>query len=166
VQAAGAAPQDIAKIFLAEHSLTPTWPYTVSVDSSADPVKIHYEREITVSGYGPAHLVDASGTRYGMDVYVSARHPVLVSGPLPVNLDSASYRIIPPSQAINASPNPSASGPTIQLTNAELVYVLVPAGDHSFYEPAYLLSGSFQLDGKTMVKHVVVPAIDPSQRAK
>jgi hypothetical protein len=166
VQAAGATAQDIANIFLAEHSLLPQWPYTVSVDSSADPIKVHYEREFTVPGYGQAHLVDASGTRYGMDVYVSGKHPILVSGPLPVNLDTAYYRIVSPEAAINASSSVQGSGPTIQLTNAELVYVLVPAGDHSFYEPAFLLSGSFQLNGKTMVKHVVVPAIDPSQRAK
>jgi len=166
VQAAGATAQDIANIFLAEHSLIPQWPYTVSVDMSADPIKVHYEREFTVPGYPPAHLVDSSGARYGMDVYISGKHPILVSGPLPVNLDTAYYRIVPPDQAISASPSVQGQGPTIQLTNAELVYVLVPAGDHSFYEPAFLLSGSFQLDGKTMVKHVVVPAIDPSQRAK
>jgi hypothetical protein len=166
VQASGATPQDLANIFLAAHGLLPQWPYTVSVDASADPIKVHYEREFTVPGYGPAHLVDASGVRYGMDVYISGRRPTLVSGPLPVSLDTAYYRIVSPAQALNASPSASASGPTIQLNKAELVYILVPAGDHSFYEPAFLLSGSFQLNGTTMVKHVVVPAIDPSQRAR
>ena len=168
VQAVGATAQDLANIFLAEHSLLPQWPYTVSVDASADPIKVHYERQFPVPGYGSAHLVDASGVRYGMDVYISGKRPTLVSGPLPVNLESSYYRIVSPGQAFSASPSASASasGPTIQLTDAELVYILVPAGDHSFYEPAFLLSGSFQLNGTTMVKHVVVPAIDPSQRAR
>ncbi len=166
VQVAGATAQDLANIFLAEHGLLPPWPYTVSVDASADPIKVHYERQFTVPGYGPAHLVDAAGVRNGMDVYISGTRPTLVSGPLPVNLDSSYYRIVSPGQALLASPSASASGPTIQLNKAELVYVLVPAGDHSFYEPAFLLSGSFQLNGTTMIKHVVVPAIDPSQRAR
>ena len=53
---------------------------------------------------------------------------------------------------------------TVKLTQAELVYVLAPAGGHSFYEPAYLFSGTFQLNGATLVKRVLVPAVDPSQR--
>ena len=166
VEASGATPQDIASIFLAQHGLLPQWPYSVSVDASVDPVKVHFEREFTVPGRENAHLVDADGVRAGLDVYISGRRPILVSGPLPVSLDTAYYRIVTPAQAVNASPATVESGPTIQLTTAELVYVLVPAGDHSFYEPAFLLSGTFQLDGKTMVKHVVVPAIDPSQRAR
>jgi hypothetical protein len=166
VQAAGATAQEIATIFLAQHGLVPQWPYTVSVDASVDPVKVHFEREFSVPGRENAHLVDASGVRTGLDVYISGKRPILVSGPLPVSLDTAYYRIVAPAQAVTASPVASESGPTVQLTAAELVYVLVPAGDHSFYEPAFLLSGTFQLDGKTMVKHVVVPAIDPSQRAR
>jgi hypothetical protein len=166
VSAPGASMQDIATIFLAEHNLLPQWKYTVSVDSRGDPVKVYFERVFTVPGYGDAHVVDSNGARSGLEVDISGRRPVLVVGPLPVNLDTAYYRIVSPAQAINASPSTSSSGPTIQLTTAELVYILVPAGDHSFYEPAFLLSGSFQLNGQTMVKHVVVPAIDPSQRAR
>jgi hypothetical protein len=52
----------------------------------------------------------------------------------------------------------------VQLTKAELVYVLVPAGNHSFYEPAYLFSGTVKTGGTTTVQHVLVPAVDPSQR--
>jgi hypothetical protein len=52
----------------------------------------------------------------------------------------------------------------VALTQAELVYVLVPAGDHSFYEPAFLFSGTFKLNGQTLTKRVLVPAVDPSQR--
>jgi hypothetical protein len=49
------------------------------------------------------------------------------------------------------------------LTSAQLVYVLVWAGDHSFYEPAFLFSGTFNHNGTTYVKRVLVPAVDPSQ---
>ena len=54
--------------------------------------------------------------------------------------------------------------PVAKLDQAELVYVLVPAGDHSFYEPAILFSGSQKVNGQTVVTHVLVPAVDPSQR--
>ena len=54
IDAAGAAPQDLASIFLAQHSLAPQWPYTVSVDSAGDPVRVVYERQFDVPGYGPA----------------------------------------------------------------------------------------------------------------
>ena len=167
VNAAGASAQDIATIFLAEHNLLPQWKYTVSVDASGDPVRVHFDRIFTVPGYGngDSYLVDASGARSGLEVDISGRRPVLVIGPLPVTLDTAYYRIVSPANAVQAAPS-SPSGPTIRLTQAELVYVLVPAGDHSFYEPAYLMSGTLDIGGTQMVKHVLVPAIDPSQRAK
>ena len=165
VTAAGASMQDIATIFLAEHNLLPTWKYTVTVDTTGDPARVHFERVFNVPGYGDAHVVDASGARSGLEVDISGRRPVLVIGPLPVTLDTAFYPIVSPADAVNAAPA-QASGPTVQVTQAELVYVLVPAGDHSFYEPAYLMSGTFDLGGTKMVKHVLVPAIAPSQRAK
>jgi hypothetical protein len=122
-----------------------------------------------VPGYGPAHLVDANGVRYGLEVDLSGRRPVLATGVLPVGLESATYRIISADQAVglaNASSSSASAtpAPTVQLTRAELVYVLVPAGDHSFYEPAFLFSGALKLNGITMTKHVLVPAVDPSQR--
>ena len=171
VEAAGAGPQDLADIFLAQHSLAPQWGYNVAVDSSGDPVKVRYQRQFEAAGYGPAYLVDVHGQRYGLEVDLSGgNRPVLVSGLLPVGLDVADYRIVTPTEAIQsaiASSGSSASAtpaPTVKLTQAELVYVLVPAGDHSFYEPAYLFSGAFQLNGATLTKRVLVPAVDPAQR--
>ena len=55
--------------------------------------------------------------------------------------------------------------PTATLTTAELVYTLVVAGDHSFYEPSILFSGTFTVSGTKYVKRVLVPAVDPSQRS-
>jgi hypothetical protein len=53
----------------------------------------------------------------------------------------------------------------VQRTRAELVYVLAPAGAQSYYEPAYLFSGTFQMSGTTYVMRVLVPAIEPSLRS-
>jgi hypothetical protein len=169
VEAAGADQQGLADIFLAAHSLQPQWQYTVTIDSSGDPVKVVYEREFEAPGYGSAHLVDVNGNRYGLEVDLSAGRPVLASGVLPMSLDMADYKIVSAADAIRAAtgtPGQSADAavPTVQLKQAELVYVLVPAGDHSFYEPAFLFSGSFQVKGQTYVKRVLVPAVDPSQR--
>ncbi|MFI5281714.1 MAG: hypothetical protein ACHQ0J_01120 [Candidatus Dormibacterales bacterium] len=171
VSAAGAAPGDLAALFLAEHGLSPTWPYSVAVDTSNPSLlKVHLLRQFVAPGYGPATLVDSGGMPYGMEVDFNGAQPVLASGPFPVGLVSSNYALIPFDQAVRTvvSAPVAAAGaalePAVQLTKAELVYVLVPAADHSFYEPAYLFSGSYQVNGVTYDKRVVVPAIDPSRR--
>ncbi len=169
IDAAGAGPQDLAAIFLAQHSLLPQWTYTVSVDSRGNPVKVIFERQFDVPGYAGAHLVDSNGIRYGLEVDLNGHRPVFVQGLLPVSLDSAPYRIISGDQAIRLATAPStnstgSSVPIVQLKQAELVYVLATAGDHSFYEPAFLFSGTVQVNGVTMTRHVLIPAVDPSQR--
>jgi hypothetical protein len=172
IDAAGAGPADQANIFLAQHSLMPQWNYTVAVDSSGDPVKVRYQRQFDAPGYGPVYLVDINGERYGLEVDLSGNRPVLASGLLPMSLDVANYKIVSADDAVRAAlgssaPStaaPATTAPAVQLTQAELVYVLVPAGDHSFYEPAFLFSGTFTLNGQTHTKRVLVPAVDPSQR--
>jgi hypothetical protein len=83
-----------------------------------------------------------------------------------LNLDSAPYPIISADQAVRnalAAPPSESTGfspaPAVTLTSAELVYALAYAGDRSFYEPAYLFSGTFTQNGTTYVKRVLVPAI-------
>lgn len=165
IDAVGAGPADLATIFLAQHSLVPQWPYTVEVDSSRDPVKVRFQRQFTAGAHGPAYLVDGTGQRSGLEVDLSNNRPVLVTGPLPVSLETADYRIISADDAVRAAlASASQAGPAVRLDHAELVYVLVPAGDQSFYEPAVLFSGSFTVNGQTLVKQVLVPAVDPSQR--
>lgn len=172
IEAAGAGPADLANIFLAQHSLAPQWNYTLAVDSSGDPVKVRYQRQFDAPGYGAAFLVDINGERYGLEVDLSGNRPVLASGLLPMSLDIADYKIVSADDAVRAAVASSGGGaaaaatpaPTVQLTQAELVYVLVPAGDHSFYEPAFLFSGTFKANGQTLTKRVLVPAVDPSQR--
>jgi hypothetical protein len=87
-----------------------------------------------------------------------------------LGLDSANYPIISGDQAVSMAlatqrvPAGATSAPAVQLDKAELVYVLVVAGDHSFYEPDVLFSGAFSVDGHAYTKRVLVPAVDPSQR--
>ncbi len=172
VTAAGASPADLASVFLAEHSLMPQWSNTVVVLGSGDKTQVLFIRQFDAPGYGPTKLIDSKGEPSGLEVRLNGNKVVRVQGLLPLNLDTANYPIISGDQAIRGAltppPNqsaPSTPGPAVQLTKAELVYVLAPAGDHSFYEPAYLFSGTFQMNGATYVMRVLVPAVDPSQRS-
>jgi hypothetical protein len=168
IDAAG-GPQDLADVFLAQHSLQPQWQYTVAVDSSGDPVKVIYQRLFDIPGYGPAYVIDFNANRYGLEVDLSGNRPVLASGVLPVSLDIANYNVISSTDAIRTvtglgAPSSDAAAPIAKLDHAELVYVLVPAGDHSFYEPAFLFTGAVQAGGQSYTKHVLVSAVDPTQR--
>jgi hypothetical protein len=170
IDAAGGS-ADVAVVFLAQHSLAPTWQYTPEATTSGDQTKVLLLRQFAVTGYGYAYLVDGSGERYGLEVDLKGNTPTLATGQLPLSLDTATYPIITADEAVRSalasSPPVSASpaAPSVALTSAELVYALVVAGDHSFYEPAILFSGSFTVDGKNYVKRVLVPAVDPSQRS-
>jgi hypothetical protein len=167
-EAAG-GPVDMALVFLAEHSLAPSWQYTSNSVVDGDVAKVTLYRQFGVSGYGFAYLVDGGGQRYGLEVDLKGSTPASATGPLPLSLDTASYPIISADEAVRsalASSTAAGAGvPTATLTTAELVYSLVVAGDHSFYEPSILFSGTFTVDGATYVKRVLVPAVDPSQRS-
>jgi hypothetical protein len=170
IDAAG-GPVDVAVVFLAQHSLAPSWPYTSDAAVTGDQSKVTLFRQFAVSGYGYAYLVDGSGERYGLEVDLKGNKPTSATGPLPVSLDMANYPIISADEAVTSALHSSpasagsASTPTVALTTAELVYSLVVAGDHSFYQPAILFSGSFKVNGTDYVKRVLVPAVDPSQRS-
>lgn len=170
IDAAG-GPADVAVVFLAQHSLAPTWQYTAEATMSGDQTRVLLERQFAVAGYGYAHLVDGSGERYGLEVDLKGNTPAQATGQLPLSLDTATYPIITADEAVRSALASSPAGaaspaaPSVALTSAELVYTLVVAGDHSFYEPAILFSGSFTVDGKSYVKRVLVPAVDPSQRS-
>jgi hypothetical protein len=127
-------------------------------------------RQFAVAGYGYAYLIDGAGERYGMEIDLLGNRPTRAAGPLPSSLETASYTIISAEDAVRSalasSPGAAASGtPAVALTDAELVYAVVYAGDHSFYEPAVLFSGKFTVNGTAYVKRVLVPAVDPSQRS-
>jgi hypothetical protein len=170
IDAAGGS-ADVAVVFLAQHSIAPTWQYTSEATTSGDQTKVLLLRQFSIAGYGYAYLVDGSGERYGLEVDLKGNTPTLATGQLPLSLDTASYPLISADEAVRSalasSPPVAASpaAPSVALTSAELVYSLVVAGDHSFYAPAILFSGSFTVGGKTYVKRVLVPAVDPSQRS-
>lgn len=170
IEAAGATPADLANLLLAEHSLVPTWQFTTVTESAGGVDRVRLVRQFAIPGYGEAALVDAGGQGYGTTVELRGNQPVDVVGLLPLALDTAPYPIIGADQAVRvataSSPAPQAGAVSVvQLTTVELAYVVVPAGDHSFYEPVYLFTGSLQSGGVSYVEHVMVPAVDPTQRS-
>ena len=170
IEAAGGA-ADVALVILAQHSLAPTWPYTPQALVSGDQATVTLLRQFSIPGYGNAYLIDSTGARYGLEVDLQGNRPLRAMGPLPLSLESASYPLISGDEAVRSvleSAPPAAvspNAPVVTLTTVELVYTLVTAGDHSFYEPAILFSGTFTAGGKTYDRRVLVPAIDPSQRS-
>lgn len=169
IDAAGAGPGDLANVFLAAHSLTPQWNYNIAIDSSGNLTRVILQRQFDAAGYGPAYLVDTNSQRYGMEVDLNGNRVEHVVGVLPVSLDTAAYTLVPSDQAFRTATSSSAPtqnlstpAPVVKLTQVELAYLLVPAGEHSYYEPVYDFSGSFQLSGTTYTKHLILPAVDPS----
>jgi hypothetical protein len=117
---------------------------------------------------GRVSLINGAGDSYGIEVdLVPGKSPVVETGPLPLSLQEVSYPIITADQAVrsavaSSSPPGTAGIPNVRLTKADLVYILVWAGDHSFYEPAFLFSGTFVDHGTTYLKRVLVPAVAPA----
>lgn len=170
--APGPTPTATADAFLAAHGLTPTWTYVVAVEQVGEVTRVSYLRQFAVPGAGQAYLVDGLGERYGLEVDLRGGQPLQAIGPMPLFLASAAYPTISSGEAVRmalasapAAPASIEPIPTVQLTGVELVYALAIAGDHSFYEPAFLFSGTFTQNGVAYVKRVLVPAVDPSQRS-
>jgi hypothetical protein len=174
--AAGSEPKAAGSTFLATYSLLPAWSYTVAVVPFSDPnspgswVRVQFLREFQLPTGEVAYFVNSLGNRHGTEVLLRDGLPEFADGPLPLNLDSASYPLITQSQAIQQAITSSPSGsqvispqPVVQLDKVELVYALAFSGTQGFYEPAFLFSGTFQYQGQTMEKRVLVPAVDPSQ---
>jgi hypothetical protein len=162
-------PVQVAKAFLQAHNLTPDWPYTVVTEQSGPVTHVLFLRQFAIPGQGNVDAVDGSGSQYGLQVEVQNSRVLSVSGPLPLELDSALYPLISTEQAVRSalSSIPAAPGtgnvPAVSLTSARLVYALAVDGDHSYYEPAFLFSGTFTMNGVTYVKRVLVPAVTQSQ---
>ena len=166
----GSDAKAVAMSFLAMHSLLPTWPYAVDISTTGNQVRVQLDRAFPLPNGQPAYLVGGLGERYGIDVFLQGGQPPTAQGPLPLNLDSASYPLITAGQAVQKAVTSSPTGsqvisptPVVQLNRVELVYALAVSGGQGFYEPAYLFSGTFHYQGQTMEKRVLVPAVDPSQ---
>ena len=157
----------VATAYLTAHHLLPTWPYQTQVQTIGTAVRTSFLRYFDVPGLGVANLVNSAGDRYGTDVdFVPGTTGAFEHGPLPLPLESATYPIISADQAIRslgASSAPASSTiPVVRITQAELVYTVVWGGDHSYYEPAYLFSGTFSNHGVASIKRVLMPAVVPS----
>jgi hypothetical protein len=158
----------VATAYLVAHHLLPTWPYTTDVQTNAGAVRVDFLRIFDVPGLGQANLVDSAGNRYGTEVDLApGAAGAFEKAPMPLTLESATYQIISADQAIRAlgaaSSQSGASIPVVRITKAELVYTLVWGGDHGYYEPAFLFSGTFTLNGVVNVKRVLIPAVVASQ---
>jgi hypothetical protein len=158
----------VATAYLAAHHLLPTWPYQTDVQLlGGATVRVDFLRSFDVPGVGRASLVNSYGLPYGTQVdFAPGTAGAFESGPMPVALQPAAYPIISADQAIRsmgaASAPGSSSVPVVRITKAELVYTLVSGGDHGYYEPAYLFSGTFSNNGVLSVKRVLIPAVAPS----
>ena len=158
----------VATGYLAAHQLLPTWPYQTDVQTlGGTTVRVDFLRSFDIPVLGRASLVDSAGNPYGTEVdFAPGVTGAFERGPVPLTLEPASYPIISAAQAIQsmgASSAPSGgSTPVVRITKAELVYMLVWGGDHSYYEPAYLFSGTFSNRGVPSVKLVLIPAVAPS----
>jgi hypothetical protein len=162
----GTDPVAVATAYLVARNLLPSWPYKTAVEKTAGSVHVGFLRSFDLP-QGQASLVNGAGDPYGIEVDLTARRSGAVeAGPLPLNLVPTSYPIISTDQAVRsavASSAPAGAGiPVVRLTKAELVYTLVTAGDHSFYEPAFLFSGTFTDHGVTHLKRLLIPAVDPA----
>ena len=162
-------PVEVAKAFLQAHNRAPDWPYVTATERSGSLTHVLFLKQFAVPGQGNADAVDGSGSQYGIQVDVQNSRVLTVSGPLPLELDSALYPLIGAEQAVQMALNTNPAGaqdsatvPSVTLTSARLVYVLAVAGDHSYFEPAFLFSGTFTMNGQTYVKRILVPAVTPS----
>jgi hypothetical protein len=171
--ATGNDPQTIAMNFLSYYGLIPTWSVVGGgFQQSGQQARVLFTRGFQLTTFQLAEVVDWNGERYGIEVDLVNGQVRTVSGPLPLSLVSTSYRLISNEEALRmalasapASSQAIQPVPTVNLNTLEEVYVLAVANGQGFYEPAYLFSGTFQYNGQTYTKRVLVPLVDPSLRS-
>jgi hypothetical protein len=153
---------------LARYSLIPSW--TALIVEGND--RSIYQRTYRLPDGAFAAFVNWTGDPDGIEVDMVNGNAVRAFGQLPLALTPTSYRLITNDAAVRAAVSSGPAGtsaisptPTVQLSSAQLVYALAVAGGQGYFEPAYLFSGSFQYNGQTYVKRVLVPLVDPSLRS-
>ena len=167
-----ADPTESALALLSRYSLIPSWPYSVAVVPSGGLVRVVLEREFALADGKSANFVDWNGERYGLEVDLTNGLPVQAFGQLPLNFAMNQYRLISNDAAASAALSSIPAGtsvisptPSVHLDKVDLVYALAISGGQGYYEPAYLFSGTFQYNGQSYVKRVLVPLVDPSLRS-
>ncbi len=168
---AGTDPVQAANSFLAANNLTPPWPNNVVAVQSGGVTRVVFQRAFALPGGDSAYLVNWVGERYGIEVQIVGGRRTAI-GPIQLSYQSVSYPLISNTQAAQLAVAEPPAGtqsilpvPTVTLDHVELVYALAVSGGSGFYEPAYLFSGTFQYNGLTYTKRVLVPLVDPSQRS-
>jgi len=169
VEAATTGPLSRASSFLGAHGLLPDWPYTAVTQTGASQSAAGFERKFQVPGYGSAYFVDQNGAPGGLVVSFDGDRLLEVAGMFPLTLQAHDYGILSPDAAYKAAYGAPRSvppgSPTVELTHVELVYVVVASGNFGFYEPAYLFSGSVQIQGMAYTKLILAAAIDPGHNS-
>ena len=153
---------------LERYSLVPNWTPLIVVGNG----RTTYQRTYPLADGSFAAFVNWAGDPDGIEVDTANGQAVQVFGQLPLTLITTTYRLISNDAAeraaLTAAPaGPAAISPTpvVNLDRVQLVYALAVAGGQGYFEPAYLFSGSFQYNGQTYVKRVLVPLVDPSLRS-
>lgn len=125
--------------FLTSHGLLPAYLHLVQVDASGG--GILYARQFpTPTGTAPE--VGRDGLPTGLRVGLQGNLVIAAAGPLDLPLVSADYpaRSAPAALAAAGARAVPDAGPSA-FGSAQLVYVLVVAGGHGYYEPELLLTG-------------------------
>ena len=153
---------------LARYSLIPSWTSLI-VEANG---RLIYQRAYRLPDGSFAAFVNWTGDPDGIEVDMANGQAVQAVGQLPLALTPASYRLISNDAAVRAAVSSAPAGtsaisptPAVQLSSVQLVYALAVAAGQGYFEPAYLFSGSFQYNGQTYVKRVLVPLVDPSLRS-
>jgi hypothetical protein len=153
------APSGTADAFLAQHGLRPDWPNQRVLDPVAG--KLQFRREFDIPGYGQAGQVDQRGEPAGLEAQLGPNGAALVvTGPMPLSV-SVQWTPVRNGQGVlaDATAASTAGAPKVTLTQAQVVFIAVAAGDHGFFEPAYLLTGTFDLNGQTREMRLLVAAV-------
>ena len=169
--ATGSDPVDIAMNFLSYYRIYPSWPGVTTVKQDGQLTRVVFARSFEFANTNP-NFVDWNGESSGMEVDLAGNQVRTVTGPIPVPLNSANYRLVSNTDAVRAALASSPASqqsiqpvPVVNLSHVDLVYALAVANGQGFYEPCYLFSGTFSYNGQTYTKRVLVPLVDPSQRS-
>jgi hypothetical protein len=125
-----------ANTFLSSHGLTPTFPFRVSPAGSGR--QVVYGRLFDGPNV-PLPEVRRSGAPAGL-IVDRGDSTISISGPLDLPLASSPYPLRSATDSLSAAGVRIKSGPA-DFNRAQLVYLLVLAGGHGYYEPALLLTG-------------------------
>jgi hypothetical protein len=138
-----------ANAFLAAHNLVPRFAFQLTQASSGN--QVIYGR-VFDGPAGPIRQVRPDGGVAGLTIDITGG-TVSGRGPLDLPLTTASYPARPAADALTAAHVRLGSG-AAALDHAELVYVLVVAGGHGYYEPELHLTGP----GSSVLAPVVAQA--------